>query len=208
MERDVVMDLDVAVKVVSARQVGEDRAAAFAAPNGHVFVLADGAGGASGGAVAADAVVARVRVASPRSASDCVALLRSVDRDFAELGQTTAIVLVVSGGVVFGASIGDSTAWLVDGACALDLTERQQRKPLLGCGNAEVTPFARYCFGGRLLLSDGLFKYVPHERIRDIAISLPLTDVPDALIAAARLPSGNLQDDISIIVAEQRSSGG
>lgn len=49
-----------------------------------------------------------------------------------------------------------------------------------------------------------LFKYVPHQRVRELALRLPLTDVPEGLVQAARLKSGGLQDDIAVIVAGQR----
>jgi serine/threonine protein phosphatase PrpC len=200
------VDLDIAIRIVPADRLGEDRAAAFTIPNGHLLVLADGAGGTSGGAAAADAVLARASVSSPTCASDCVHLLETVDGALAELGQTTAILLVVSAGRVFGASVGDSAAWLVDGSRALDLTENQTRKPLLGSGQAKAAPFGPFDFRGRVLLgSDGLFKYVHLDRIREIAANLPAESVADTLVAAARLPSGGLQDDIAIIVAGQQA---
>ena len=133
-------------------------------------------------------------------------VLETVDRALAEVGQTTAILLVVSAGRVFGASVGDSAAWLLDGSRALDLTENQDRKPLLGSGRAKPAPFGPYDFQGRVLLgSDGLFKYVDIDRIRDIATNLAVGSVPDTLVAAARLPSGGLQDDIAIIVVGQQA---
>ena len=200
------MDLEIAIRIVPANRVGEDRAAAFTIPNGHLLVLADGAGGTSGGAAAADAVLDRASVSSPTCAADCVHVLETVDRALAELGQTTAILLVVSAGRVFGASVGDSAAWLLDGSRTLDLTENQDRKPLLGSGRAEPVPFGPFDFRGRVLVgSDGLFKYVDVNRVRDIAANLPVGSVADALVAAARLPSGGLQDDIAIIVAAQQA---
>jgi serine/threonine protein phosphatase PrpC len=200
------VNLDIAIRIVPANRVGEDRAAAFTIPNGHVLVLADGAGGTSGGAAAADAVVARASISSLTCAPDCVHVLETVDRALAELGQTTAILLVVSNGGVFGGCVGDSSAWLVDGSGTLDLTENQNRKPLLGSGRAKPAPFGPFDFRGRVLIgSDGLFKYVDLDRIREIVANLPVRSVPDALVAAARLPSGGLQDDIAIIVAAQQA---
>ena len=173
-----------------------------ALPAGHLLVLADGAGGTSGGAAAADAVLAHARSASPTTSSDCGRLLGALDQALTDIGETTAILLVVSGGQVFGASVGDSAAWLFDPPVALDLTENQTAKPLLGSGRATPVTFGPFPFRGRVVLgSDGLFKYVRLDRIRDIASTFPLDDVPDQLVAAARLPSGGLQDDIAIIVA-------
>jgi serine/threonine protein phosphatase PrpC len=143
--------LEIAIRIVAANRLGEDRAAAFTIPNGHLLVLADGAGGTSGGAAAADAVVARASVSSPDCASDCVHVLETVDRALAELGQTTAILVVVSDGRVFGASVGDSAAWLLDCSGTLDLTENQNRKPLLGSGRAKPAPFGPFDFRGASL---------------------------------------------------------
>jgi hypothetical protein len=109
--------------------------------------------------------------------------------------------MVVADGQVFGASVGDSCAWLLSAAGVLDLTEYQKAKPLLGSGNAKPIGFGPFSCVGRLLVgSDGLFKYVPSDRIHALATTLPLAEVPAALVDAARLRSGALQDDIAIIV--------
>jgi serine/threonine protein phosphatase PrpC len=194
--------VDIALQVVSAKRNGDDRAEALPRVGGHLLVLADGAGGTAGGAAAADAVLASAQTGSLNSPSDCVHLLRDLDGQLAIVGQTTAIVLVVQDGQVFGASVGDSSAWLLAVASITDLTQYQKSKPLLGSGNAEPTGFGPIpCVGRVLVGSDGLFKYVPYERIRDLASTLPIADVPAALVAAARLRSGALQDDIAVIAA-------
>jgi serine/threonine protein phosphatase PrpC len=133
-------------------------------------------------------------------------VLETIDRALAETGQTTAILLVVSNGRIFGASVGDSVAWLVDSVGTLDLTENQNPKPLLGSGRAVAVPFGPFEFRGRVLVgSDGLFKYARLDLIRNIAATSPVARVPDELVAAVRLPSGGLQDDIAIIVAGQQA---
>jgi serine/threonine protein phosphatase PrpC len=194
--------VDIAIQVVSARWDGDDRAEALPRGTGHLLVLADGAGGTSGGAAAADAVLARARSLALSSLSDCVGFLRDLDRQLTNVGQTTAIVVVLEDGQVFGASVGDSCAWLLSAASVVDLTRYQKSKPLLGSGNATPIGFGPLPCSGRVLVgSDGLFKYVTYERICNLASSLPLTEVPAALVAAARLRSGALQDDIAVIVA-------
>lgn len=194
--------MDIAIQVVFARRAGDDRAEAIPRGTGHLLVLADGAGGTSGGAAAADAVLARARNLALNSLSDCVGFLQDLDRQLTNVGQTTAIVMVLEDGQVFGASVGDSCAWLLSAAGVVDLTRHQKPKPLLGSGNAAPISFGPLPRVGRVLVgSDGLFKYVAHERICDLASSLPLTEVPAALVAAARLRSGALQDDIAVIVA-------
>jgi len=101
-----------------------------------------------------------------------------------------------------GASVGDSGAWLLTPPDFVDLTEDQNRKPLLGSGLAKPVAFGPYSISGRLLVaSDGLFKYVACERIRELATTLPLASTAGALVDAARLPSGALQDDVAVIVA-------
>lgn len=193
--------MDIAIQVVPARRVGDDRAEAFPKPDGHLLVLADGAGGTSGGAAAADAVLDGTRSFSPKSSSDCVRLLKELDQRLTNVGQTTAVLTVVANGEVFGASVGDSSAWLLTAAGVVDLTHRQKPKPLLGSGSAMPIGFGPLPCVGRLLIgSDGLFKYVQHERIRDLASKLPLDEAAAALIGAARLRSGALQDDIAVIV--------
>jgi len=200
--------VDFAIQVVAAKRVGDDRAEVFSRPHGHLFVLADGAGGTSGGAAAADAVLAGARTFFPNSPSDCVNFLRDLDRRLTSVGQTTAVVLLATDSTVFGASVGDSSAWLVVGAAITDLTQLQNAKPLLGSGNARALGFGPLPLVGRMLIgSDGLFKYVPHDRIAALA-NLPLTDAAAALIGAARLRSGALQDDIAVIVAGRRDVPG
>jgi PPM family protein phosphatase len=109
---------------------------------------------------------------------------------------------VVVGGKVFGASAGDSGAWLIGATAVQDLTEHQRQKPLLGSGNAVPIGFGPVRHEGRLLMaSDGLFKYVPYARICDLARSVALADAPTELVAAARLSSGTLQDDVAVLVA-------
>jgi PPM family protein phosphatase len=119
-----------------------------------------------------------------------------------KVGEATAVIAILVDGQVWGASVGDSGAWLISTSGIVDLTRDQKRKPLLGSGNAIPIGFGPLACVSRLLLgSDGLFEYVPHERIRDLSNSLPLANAAAALVDAARLPSGALQDDVAVIVA-------
>src|SRR5262245_1548157 len=105
--------------VTEAGERDEDRLAVRRTPLGGVIVVADGAGGVGGGAAAAqsvcDLLIARPDEAS-RSPDDWVTALRDADRKMttsAEGGLTTVVVLEVSGTVAFGASVGDSGAWMI-----------------------------------------------------------------------------------------------
>ena len=194
--------MDFAIQVVPARQVGDDRAEVFSRPHGHLLVLADGAGGTSGGAAAAEAVLAGALTFFPNSSSDCVRFLQDLDQKLTTVGQSTAVALVLTDSEVLGASVGDSSAWLVGPLDVTDLTQHQKPKPLLGSGNAIPIGFGPLPFVGRVLIgSDGLFKYVSHDRIATLARGVPFADAAAGLVAAARLRSGALQDDIAVVVA-------
>jgi len=192
---------DPIVCVLEARPgAGQDRARATRTTDGLLAVLADGAGGTSYGGEAAACVVDEVSRVHVASAAECVALLARLDGRLS--GQTTAIVLCVLHGLVFGASVGDSEAVMKRGDGMVDLTAGQKRKPLLGSGRATVAAIGPMPLTGRLLLgSDGLFKYVQYAHMATI-LALPLERVAPELVDAARLPSGALQDDLSLVLAD------
>jgi hypothetical protein len=111
--------------------------------------------------------------------------LAGLDREIAraDLGQTTAVVLAITGRRVVGASVGDSEAWLVDPEGEfLALTAAQSRKPLLVSGAAMPIPFRRKNEGGVLVVAtDGLFKYTDPGRIGEAAnAGEPLAACPGA----------------------------
>jgi serine/threonine protein phosphatase PrpC len=165
-------------------------------------MVADGAGGTADGAAAAEAVQEALRALPPSLAKfDAVQLLQRLDQQLLHIGETTAVVAMVCDGKVMGASVGDSGAWLIGDHDCIDLTEQQRRKPLLGSGNALPVEFGPELLSSRLLLaSDGLLKYVPRSHICELVRSLPVAEVGDALLTAARLPSGRLWDDVAVIV--------
>ena len=135
-------------------------------------------------------------------------LLRDVDRALAAQGpgETTLVLAVVRAGEVFGASVGDSAAWLIEGDGHLDLTHAQARKPLLGSGCAWPVGFGPGPFplSARLLLaSDGLVKYASPERLCVTARGIPAGRAAQSLIECVRLPAGHLPDDVSVILCER-----
>jgi serine/threonine protein phosphatase PrpC len=127
-------------------------------------------------------------------------LLGRLDRELEGVGETTAVVAVATRDQVFGASVGDSEAWMV-GSGVVVLTQGQQRKPLLGSEAAVPVGFGPTVRKGRLVIgTDGLFKYVSSERIRELASSGNPHGMAEALVDAARLPSRALQDDVAVVV--------
>jgi len=56
--------------------------------------------------------------------------------------------------------------------------------------------------GGRLLIgTDGLFEYAARAAILTAATSPDLSTAADDRVAAARLPTGALQDDLAFVLA-------
>ncbi len=197
----------LAVSAVEAGSMNQDRVAVLSVDGALVLVLADGAGGRSGGTEAAEGVV---RLVSER-AWDLVTggvepakLLATVDATLAKTGaggEATAVLAVVRGRTIHGASVGDSGCWLVTAEGVRNLTRNQVRKPMVGVGAANPVAFGPATLVERLLLaSDGLLKYTSPEVIQKAALAQPLQTSAWALIETVRLPSGNLQDDVSIIL--------
>ena len=84
------------------------------------------------------------------------------------------------------------------------MTEAQNRKPLLGPGRAQPVGFGPVPLEGRLVVaSDGLFKYCDRERLLSVAMGDPLGVAATGLVEEARLPSGALHDDVSIVLASR-----
>ena len=187
------------VAIESSRGAGQDRATVVHVPGGLVIALADGAGGTANGALAASAVIDAVQ---ERPASDPMVLLDELD-DPERLGrgETTAVIASVRCGSVFGASVGDSGAWLIEGTSTIDLTRAQRRKPLLGAMCIPIA-FSDAFTASRTLLvaSDGLFRYAKPADIARVAQLPDLAEAARALIELVRLPSKALQDDASIVL--------
>ncbi len=176
--------------VEAASRTDEDRVRVDRHEGMVVLALADGAGGTSLGRSAAEEVVR----APERFGPDLVSSLRALDARLE--GQSTGVFAHFIDGTVYGASVGDSQVWALHEEWS-ELTARQSRKPLLGSQQASPT-----LFGGQaealVVGSDGLFNYVenPTRRVAD----------PDAawrLVEDARLPNGELWDDLTAIIVRR-----
>jgi PPM family protein phosphatase len=196
-----------AVEIAGATGGGQDRARVFELGDELVIALADGAGGTSNGATAAQALVDAVG-ALGRTAHDWSAQLDELDRDPQRLGsgQSTAVIVSIRDGVLSGASVGDSGAWLLQGPSVIDLTEGQQRKPLVGdgCVPWRIPPMR---LDGRTLLvaSDGLLRYAKRADIVRIASGEDLHAAARALIEVVRLANGTLQDDVAVVLCREQA---
>jgi len=210
----LINGLQVAGVVVGERgmDVCQDRASVIPTEGGLVLVLADGAGGLAGGALAADAVVGAVtaactaRVPNLGSAQFWVDVLEATDAELATQhhgGQSTAVICAV-GREIVGACVGDSVAWLVHPSGVADLTNAQSKRPLIGSGQAAIVPIASEMGDGTLLLaSDGLAKYASRAKIAATAMDADLARSSGRLVDLVRLRSGALQDDVSLVLCRR-----
>lgn len=201
-----------AIAAASPRHDGttEDRVAVHQLGEALVIVVADGAGGIPGGGVAVDAVARGIADAIANEAESfqrvdgVVALLRRLDDDIERMplaGETTAVIVIVTEHGVFGASCGDSGAWIVEEVGLDDLTADQRRTLRLGSGRTVPVPFVRAGIGGTLVVaSDGLFNFTRPETICSNARGISLSAAACGLVAAVRTASGDLMDDVAVAV--------
>jgi hypothetical protein len=183
---------------------GEDRLALRIDGDRLVVIVADGAGGTGAGAAAAQIACDAIMAMSSGPDSWERALFE-VDRLVMRSGgQCAAVVVEVVDGVVRGASVGDSCAWLVEPFQLTDLTVNQRRKPLLGSGDADPISFGPMPFRGRLLVaSDGLVTYARRFEVQCRAVIGALEQSAAALLDTVRLRSGGFQDDVAFLLAEE-----
>ncbi|MDB4980802.1 MAG: hypothetical protein JWM82_1554 [Myxococcales bacterium] len=185
---------------------GEDRIVAVRLTSRTIFAVADGAGGVAGGAGAADAICnAVVEQCRLGRVADWSEWLAQVDRAMAGSGVPRLAAAVVADvaddGLVTGASVGDCEAWAFVEGAPMRLTSGQVRKPLLGEGAARPVPFEAHVAHGTLLMAtDGLWKYMSHDRIAKTAPIRPFKTAVAAFVDGVRLKSGALQDDVAVAI--------
>jgi len=193
-----------ATELCPRRGTGQDRLSVSSTRDRVVIALADGAGGAAGGERAAAAVIDAVAAASP--IDDWTAVLTELELDPDRLGpgQTTAVVATVTRDGIRGASAGDSGAWVIRDGRIEDLTHAQHRKPLIG-DHSVALPFRAPPLAGATLLvaSDGLFRYARPDAIARVAGGPDLAAAARALVELVRLPSGEVPDDIAIVLCRE-----
>jgi len=200
-------DLTFTTARASGRAQSEDRLLVQELPIGLIVIVADGAGGISGGARAAELFIEHVRsrVASAlfeASAEQAWAdLLLDADHKVAAdptAGETTGIALLVANAGITGASAGDSEAWIVGQEGADVLTTAQKRKRL-GTGKAVPLAFHRASWCGTLMVAtDGLFAYAQSEVLCEILDGDDLQAAAHRLVASVQLPSGGFPDDVTV----------
>lgn len=197
--------LDIAARLHRGT-AGQDRLAVDACDGRLLIAVADGAGGLAGGSRAAEMVIELARAAFRRSsATDWQQVLFDIDGAVhadPNAGETTAVVLEVEDGEVFGACVGDTEAWHEVAGTWAELTEGQRHKPLLGTGLASPIPVAHRQLGSSLVVgTDGLFKYGGRGALASLSTVGDAAAAASSLAAAVRLRSGAWPDDVGIVVA-------
>jgi serine/threonine protein phosphatase PrpC len=199
--------MDPILKTAAGNPENQDRGAIIRIAAGWVLVVADGAGGLSGGTEAAVMAIEFVREHADRllDSAACAAVLQEMDQRVAadaKAGETTCVIAVIAVDQILGASAGDSGAWTIGPSVITNLTQAQSRKPLIGSGCARPVPFDRRLVTGEYLLlaTDGLLKYASAERIVAICRENEPNAATDKLIGLVRYPSGALPDDVTVIV--------
>ena len=189
----------------------QDRVAVFCRGDVVIGVVADGAGGTSGGAAAATFVLEALtrHIDEEEHLLNPMVWMRLLLDIGSRLesgggGQTTAVIAATDGRIVVGASVGDSEAWVIGDEDWRDLSAGQSRKPLLGGGEVDPRTFIEKLRPGDTLLlaTDGVLKYANSERICSTVRTsgLPLADCCAALVRLVRLPNGGLHDDAGIVL--------
>ena len=188
----------------------QDRAEIFWIGSNLVLTVADGAGGRSGAAEAAEFATQRVKQtlgSANLSVKGLSELLESIDQQMVaagNVGETTCVVAVLSENGIIGASVGDSGAWCISTSGVDNLSGSQSRKPFLGRGCATPIGFARDSLNGTLLVaSDGLLKYTSAEQIAAVVLADDVDTSAQNLVGLVRYSSGALPDDISILLARK-----
>lgn len=196
------------ILTAAANPENQDRGMILESDVGTVLCVADGAGGMSGGKEAAMEAIEFVRKNKNRldSVDACTQALLEMDEIIANqksAGETTCVIAVVTHRNIFGASVGDSGAWFVSSGSGEidDLSQSQNRKPLLGSSMVSPVYFSSALKTGCLLLaSDGLLKYTSREKISASCLQEPIQAAADQLLALVKSPSGKLPDDVTIIL--------
>lgn len=183
--------------------------------DGLVVAVADGAGGTPGRAAAAEHAITSLERAlaephfDPFQLRGWVAFMRSLDQELDGRrlgGETTLVVVAINpSGACFGASAGDSSAAILDHGDLLHLAgpTRHAYRARIGSGRAHPAGFGLAHLGGPLIVaSDGLFHYAASQAIAAAIESFP-EDIDRAIrgvLDTARLPSGELQDDVAVVL--------
>jgi PPM family protein phosphatase len=214
----IVSRFVAAIRVASQRVQSEDRVEILECDDALVVVVADGAGGISGGATASEMVLEAVRRRTSERPFDAYNLrawsdvLKHADEQLARncgAGETTAIVVTVGPHGIAGVSAGDSEVWVVEDDRRADRLTEKQNRTRLGTGRSQPTTFHRRTMEGVLVAAtDGLFRHASAQSIVTCCASADsAAAIADGLATLPTLRSGAYPDDVAVAVVRAASDG-
>jgi serine/threonine protein phosphatase PrpC len=187
-------------------------------PEYHLCAIADGQGGQSGGAAAAQLACDTCLAAVIRNSFEQLLFpgtwlkaLAEADKTVAAnpaAGFTTLVAFCITNQYICGVSNGDSAVVLLDGGQKTILTARQPKNPPVGSGAAEGAVFgAKVGQEWKVLaITDGVWKYVGWDGVFQVASSAISDDLILSLRDRAKLRgSGGLQDDFTVVLLQDSS---
>jgi serine/threonine protein phosphatase PrpC len=188
--------------------------------NCYLCLVADGQGGRSGGAAAAQlacsVAIAKACAEHPQhllQANVWQRILEAADRavdDDKAAGFTTLVGFCIADGQLCGASSGDSAAILLGSKQpGVILTADQQKNPPVGSGGAAFVSFGMKLIRPWkvLAMTDGVWKSVGFESVMQIACESEGQKLIAALLDRAKLPrTGKLQDDFTVVLLQSSES--
>lgn len=203
------MKITIRHGVAFAGDTGRSRAGVYPLPTGAVVALADGQDDVAKAARAAETVLqyaeqlaADVNLrANYQVFGAHLAKLDAEIRDNGDASEASMIIAAVSEKGIAGYSVGDCRAWFFNEHGAVEMTGKQQEKPMIGSGTAALTPFAiQSTIGTVLVCSDGLWRNAEHNQMLKIAGDPDIGQATKSLLALPRYPSGGLPDDVAVII--------
>lgn len=177
-----------------------------------VLAVADGVGGMSGGAAAAQLAIELVLEHAQRAdvfnTAAWVACLCDIDVQVtarSNAGETTLLALATDGIRICGAACGDSQAWLFSLPAVHELFDGKQARERIGSGCAMPRPFQETFVGSYVLAAtDGLWNYTNRKAIAAVLAEKQPDEACEALANLTRLRSGALQDDCGMFLLSKR----
>jgi hypothetical protein len=138
------------------------------------------------------------------------AILRQTDFRLGD-GEAAVVVVDLRPEGIYGASVGDCQAWVLNDGAIINLTASQRRKPLLGTGKAQPMGLSGGSLQGVLIVAtDGFCNYVKPASIGPLvtpaesALTAEFQSLPRALLSLVRLKSGELWDDVGLVVCRKQ----
>lgn len=160
---------------------------------------------AGGTKAAQSAVAVALELAAVATAEVLAARLREADHKLkaqADHGLTSLAVVAVSPGRVEGAAVGELGVWLFS-AGHIELTAKEERRPLLGSGEARVVPFKTTFSDGTVVVgTPALWRDAGVDTAAFLSASEESAgDLAEALVDAARGADGSLTGPVAVSLA-------